>query len=433
MTGSRIPTIGPLERVAALPADTSIVVGLISGSHFVNHMYLVLLPPILGLLSGDFGVTLAALGFAMGLQGAINTVMQLPYGYLSDNHSRTLTLGICLGFGAAGVLVIVLSPSFEWLLAGQALIGLGVAGHHPSHYPLLADASPESIRGRVFSVHGFAGSLGFAAPPAIITAIISFSGLTWRHALGLIGVVGAIYTVIAIVVLRWFVSAEVRLPSPETTTTDQQSIADRVRAEFASLIRSPAILALALLALVASTASWGITSYVVVLLTDGYGIELSLANLTLSGMYLAGAVMILIGGELTDRFSAGPVIVTAYSVVAVIVAVLGSMTIPGLIAVACAIGIGGMRSLAGPARSKLTDRLSARTDLGKNFATITIGIMLGNAFAPPFFGALIERAGLRVTFLTIAAIGVLAVGLTIAILRTYSEDFTIVPSAVSGR
>ncbi|MDY6818745.1 MAG: hypothetical protein SVG88_08795, partial [Halobacteriales archaeon] len=80
-----------------------------------------------------------------------------------------------------------------------------------------------------------------------------------------------------------------------------------------------------------------------------------------------------------------------------------------------------------------TDRLSARTDLGKNFATITIGIMLGNAFAPPFFGALIERAGLRITFLTIAAIGVVAVGLTIAILRTYSEDFTIISSAVSGR
>lgn len=72
--------------------EKNLVVGLVSGSHFVNHMYLVLLPPILAILATEFDASLSVLGIALGAQALANTVCQLPYGYLSDTRSRTLSL-----------------------------------------------------------------------------------------------------------------------------------------------------------------------------------------------------------------------------------------------------------------------------------------------------------------------------------------------------
>jgi len=386
-------------------------------------MYLVLLPPLFGVLSHQFGVSLAALGLAMGVQGLVNTGFQLPFGYVSDNYSRRLTLGICLVFGAAGVAIIATAASFAWLVVGEAVLGIGVAGHHPAQYPLLADASEDAYRGRLYSVHAFAGNLGFAAGPAVIAAVVAIPGANWRDALGLVGVVGGLYAVVALAVLVWYVSDDVALPDVDATAETTASLRERVGGELRSLTSSPAILALAALTLVTSTASWGVTTYTVTLLTGSYGVGQSAANLTLSAMFVASAAAVLVGGGLTDRFSAGPVMLASYGLLGVFVLGLASMGMAPLLAVAVAVVAGGVRSLGNPARSTLTDRLSARTDLGKNFAVITIGIMLGSAIAPPVFGALMERVGAQPTFVAIAGVAGVALLLTLGILRTYRTEF----------
>lgn len=72
------------------------MVGLVAGSHVVNHAYLVALAPVIGLVADDFGVSIAAVGLAIGVQGGVVTLLQLPFGYLSDARSRTLVLAISL-------------------------------------------------------------------------------------------------------------------------------------------------------------------------------------------------------------------------------------------------------------------------------------------------------------------------------------------------
>ena len=398
------------RSLAGVSRETKLVVGLVGGAEFVNHTYLVLFPPILGLLAAEFDVGLAALGLAIGVQGATNAAFQLPFGHLSDRYDRRLVLGLSLAISTGSVFLIAAAPSYELLLVGQALLGVGVAGHHPVHFPLLAAATSERHRGRAFSVRGFLGSLGFGAPPAVVTAAVAVPGLTWRHAVAAIGLFGAVYTVLTLVAFRRYVGRSVTAP----TETDGDGDGDRTDA-------SPPILALALLALVSSTASWGLTSYVVVLLRDGYGLSLGIANLALTALFVVGAVTVLVGGDLADRIAAGPVLVASYASVAVVVAGLASFVVPPAAAVGAVLLVGGLRSLAGPARSKLADALSARADLGRTFATVTVGTMVGNAVAPPLFGALIERSGLRVAFLLIAAVSALAVGVTLAVLRGHGE------------
>lgn len=411
----RLPSLPDVSR------ETALVVGLVGGAEFVNHTYLVLFPPILGILSEEFGVSLAMLGLAMGVQGATNTAFQLPFGYLSDNYDRRIALGLSMALSTGSVFLVAFAPSFEVLLLGQALLGIGVAGHHPVHFPLLADATPEHLRARSFSVRGFLGTLGFGAVPVAFAGLLGLSGVTWRHAVALVGLFGAAYTALTLACFQRYVSEDVTAPrddaaAPTRDSPDDLPLGERVRREARAILASPGVLGLAVLALVASTASWGLTSYAVVLLENGYGLALDAANLTLSAMFGVGAVMVLVGGDFSDRFSPGPILVGSYSVVVVFVGLLASLAIPALAAVACLLVVGGVRTLAGPARSKLADRLSARSDLGRNFAIITVGIMAGNAVAPPLFGALIERSGLRVAFATIAAISVLAVLVTLFVL-----------------
>lgn len=399
--------------------EAKLVVGLVGVSHFINHMYLVLLPPIFGILAVEFDVGLAALGLAVGVQGLVNTAFQLPFGYLSDNHSRTITLGIGLGLGALGVFVLAAAPSYEWLLVGQAVLGVGIAAHHPAHFPLLADATDEQYRGRVFSLHGFSGNMGYAAAPAIIIAVLSLPGTTWRTAFLLIGIVGGTYALLCTVLLAWRVDDHITVPAPDPSEDENpfDSVGQRILTELGSLFSSPGILALATLALVTSMASWGIRSYAVVLLTDGYGFRLDAANVALTVMFVASAILILLGGELSDRISAGTVILSSFALLVVSAAGVASFLIPPVAALAFVVITGSAISLGMPARSKLTDRLSARNELGMNFALITVGVTTAGAAAPPFFGAVIDRNGFGVAFFIIAALGVLGALLAGVILR----------------
>ena len=402
----------------AVPRETTVVVGLVSGSHVINHTYLVLFPPILGVLAVEFDVGLAALGVAMGVQAFVNTAFQLPFGYLADTYDRTLALELCLGLGALGAFVLALAPTFEWLLVGQAILGVGIAGHHPAHFPLIADSTPERLRGRAFSVHGFAGNVGFGAAPLLIVAVMGL-GHSWRVAFALLGLFGLAYAFLAFVVLTRFVDPSIRVP--ERGGSQEGTPIQRVRSGVRAVFEAPGILALGLFALVGSTAGWGITSFVVTLLEEGYGVAPNVASLTLSAMFGAGALLMLAGGDLSDRFSPGPVIVGSYGLLVVFVLALSSLAVPPPVAIGAAILAGSVTSLAIPARDTLADALSQRADLGRNFAIITIGIMVGSTIAPPLFGFVIETAGFRVAFTSIAGVAALGVLITAWIVRTWGD------------
>jgi MFS family permease len=406
------------------PRETSVVVGLISGSHVVNHTYLVLFPPVLGVLATEFDVGLAALGGAIGVQAFVNTAFQLPYGYLADTYDRTLTLGMALGIGGLGVLVLAVAPTFEWLLVGQAIVGLGISGHHAAHYPLLSDAAPAGSRGRIFSVHGFAGNVGFAAPPVVVVAITSLPGTSWRHAFGVMGLFGLAYAACAVYVLRRHVPAGIRRPVPaETPDGARTALAGRVRSELRSLRRSPAVLSVGLLMLTASTVVWGVSTYVVQFLQEGYGVAPDVASLALTAMFLTGAVLILPGGVLTDKYGPGRVMVGGFAVSAVFVFGLSSLVLPPGGAIVAAVFGGSFCSFTVPARDKLTDLLSDRGDLGRNFAIATIGYMVSQTVTPPLFGAIIETVSFGAAFAGIGAVGLLTIGMTLAIVVRWREDF----------
>ncbi|MFC7029005.1 MFS transporter [Halomicroarcula sp. GCM10025710] len=409
-------------RQRALSSEGRRVVGVVSGSHFLNHMFLVLLPPIFGILVTEFDASLAELGLAVSVMSITSTAFQLPFGYLSDNYSRTLTLFIGLGSAAVGVFVIAIAGTFTVLLAGQALVGVGIGAHHPAHYPLMADATSEDNRAWAFSVHDTAGHLGYGAAPALIVTVSAIAGRTWRDVFMLVAVVSVVYALIAVVVLSRGVSKEVSAggrSGDSTESTEKKPLGQRVRTQLRSLVQSPAVLALTLLALVASMSGWGLRSFSVVLLTDGYSHDLTTANTVLTLMFVGSAVATLISGLLTDRLSATTIIVPAYLALGVGAVVAGSLSIPPLLAALGIVFAASAQSMGNPPSNKLLDNLSERADLGVNFAIITVGVTLGGSIAPPLFGALIDHAGFWAAFYLIGGFGILAIAIVLAVVRVY--------------
>ena len=402
----------------SVPKRTALVVGLVSGSQYVNHAFLVLLPPVLPILSGDLGVSISLLGVAMGVQALVNTAFQLPFGYLADHYDRTIALGISSVLGALGALITALSSNFPELVAGQVVLGIGVAGHHAAHYPLLSDATTEDTRGRAFAVYNFGGSLGFATPPVVSTFVIAVVGLTWRHAIGLVAVVGLAYAVAITAVFAWRVDDAITAPNVEASATDA-SLADRVRTQLRALVAAPGILAVAVLTLLSSTANWGVTSYAVVFLTDAYGLSLGVSNVVLTGLFVVGAGSILVGGYLTDRFGGGRVLVVSFVGLTGLLGLVSAEVVPAVVAIGLFLLLGGVRSLASPARDQLTERLATRGTVAKSFAIVTIGIMLGNAIAPPLFGYLIPRVGVQTTFFAITGVALGATVVTLLVVVTF--------------
>jgi MFS family permease len=421
-------TTRPGEILRSVPRDTGLVVGSISVSQFFNHSFLVLLPPILPVLSEDLDVSLALLGVALGAQALVNTAFQIPFGYLADRYDRTLTLGISSVLGGVGALLTAVAPNYATLIAAQVVLGVGVAGHHPAHYPLLTDATADSVRGRAFAVYNFGGSLGFATPPVVVTAVVAVPGLSWRHAVFLVGAAGLVYAVVVTALFALRVDDEVTAPNldpdAETETETEVPLTERVRTELRSLVAEPGILALSVLALVSSTASWGLTSYAVVFLTTVYAVPLGVANLTLTGVFVVGAGAILLGGTLTDRFGGGTVLIVSYVGLTGLVASVATGAVPAAAAIALFLLIGGARSVSGPARDELTERLATSGTVGKSFAVVTIGIMLGSAIAPPAFGLLIERGGVRTAFFVVAGVTLLATVVTGVVVARVQADRT---------
>jgi MFS family permease len=403
-------------------SQAALVVGLVGGSHVVNHMYFMLLPPVTTVAAADLGVDAAGIGLAIGLLGLVVTGLQLPFGHLSDTRGRTVVLAISLGFGAVGAALTATADSYAWLLGAQVLLGIGIAGHHPAHYPLLSAATDPGTRGRAFSVHGFTGAVGFALPPAIV-AVATQLGFGWRFPLGAIAAVGAVYAAACLWIVRRYVDDEITAPTDTSRAGEPWSVGRvgrlprRAAGALRGMVSRPGIVLLTVLWLLTSMGAWGIKTQTVPLLTDTYGLGPAAANAVVSAMFVLGAVLMFGGGWLTDRTSPGTVLVAGYVAFVGVTAMLATGALPVVAAGGLALVLAATIDYSRPARATLADRFSTEDDIGKNFGLVTIGISGGAAVAPPVLGWLSESAGVAASFGAMAAIGLVAIALTAVVLR----------------
>ena len=185
-----MPAIEDGRRVNAFtPLRFVLVFGLVSGlGDFVYEGARSVVGPYLG----TFGASAALVGVVTGAGEAVALVLRLFSGRISDRTGRHWAITIT-GYAITMASVPLLALAGPLWLACAFVIGerFGKAVRSPSRDTMLAEASVELGRGRVFAVHEALDQTGALVGPLVVAAVLAGTG-SYRWSFAVLAVPGAL-------------------------------------------------------------------------------------------------------------------------------------------------------------------------------------------------------------------------------------------------
>lgn len=393
--------------------------GIVSGGHFLSHLYILAYPPLFPLLIDDFGLNNTQLGLIMSVVALSTFVFQTPVGELVDRIGAKRVFVAGLAFTAGGTALVGAATSYSVLLLFALIAGIGQSAFHPADYTLLDAVTEGKQEGKSFGVHTFAGYAGFAAAPAVVGGIGVLYG--WQTALFAVGGFGLVYAAIAQVVM---------------TPVHRRRMAEIDREddgggflENLSALAKPAILGMFAFFVAITMANKGIQTFTTVFVVTDLSLTDVVGNTALTAYFSLAAVGVLVGGVLADRFNVRGVIVGTLTLAALFTWVT---TLPiaavGTVVIGLFSAIGFCYGMALPARDRLINAFSTAETTGKSFGFVYTGLPLGGFIAPALLGAIIDFAGFaRIAFLLVGAfyIGAALIVVGVVLYRTGEGGFSV--------
>lgn len=402
---------GPAVIAARLRAEDTRVVALVGSGHFFSHFYGIILPPLFPLLASEFGVGYAALGLLLTAENLATTLCQTPIGFLVDRFGARRLLLVGLGVMSGAVALMGAAPGYYALLALMALSGIGNSVFHPADYAILSGRVAPARLGRAFSLHTFAGHVGWALAPGVVVGLTAVVG--WRGALFAVGLCGLAGLAV--------MASQGRLLDADAATGRASGAKPTPRRGGGArpgalrLLLSPAMLLFFGYMALASLASGGLNGFTVAVLVDLRGLPLAEANAALTALLIAGALGVLLGGQLADRTRRHDLVITGgFLAAAAVLAALTALTPPLLAVVAALAGVGLMLGAIRPSRDMMVRAAAPEGMVGRVFGFVTTGMNVGGAIAPLLFGWLIDSGRGNLVF--VLAGGCMLFALTAALL-----------------
>lgn len=282
----------PQGAAARTPSRTRLLTEAmvwLSLGHLTTDLFSATVPTLQPVLTERFSMSLAQAGVLGGVFMFSSSVLQLPFGILSDRlQSRAFSI---IGPLAAGIFLSSLSwaESYGMLLLLVFLGGMGVAAFHPQSTGEASRLSGER-KGVGVAVFITAGTFGLACGPPYMAAIIDnfgFSRLPLAMTLAIV-VCGLMF---------------LRLPAPPPHAVANR----RIDWPALSAVRKP-LTVLYLLVVIRSTVQLGVGQFLTLYLTRERGFSIEAASLALALFFLAAAVGSLAGGHLADRIGGARVV-----------------------------------------------------------------------------------------------------------------------------
>ena len=383
------------------------VLALVATGHFFAHFYVIVLPPLFPLLREELAVSYAALGLLLTMPSLVTMVLQTPVGFLVDRFGARWPLVIGLGIMSAAVAAAGFATGYWTLFVLMILMGVGNSVFHPADYAILAARIEHRRLGRAFSVHTFAGHLGWAVAPGTVVSLTAL--WSWQAALAITGLCGLVVALVISVHGREL-DAPASDADPGATPREaaQSPEAAPGRAGFALLFSAPMLLFF-LYMVMAAVATAGLNGFTVTALVNLHGVGLTAANAALTAFLTASALGVLLGGWLADRTRRHDlVLVAGFCLAAAVLVLIGLLSLPiaGVVAALTLVGLaqGAIR----PSRDMMVRAIAPAGAVGTVFGWVTTGMFVGAALAPVFFGWLIDRSLERWVFILAALAMLLA-------------------------
>jgi FSR family fosmidomycin resistance protein-like MFS transporter len=419
---------------------------LVSSSHFTQHVFYRILPPLIPVLAVALDYPLWQLGLLITLYSLGMGVVQAPFGVLSDRIDRRYLLPTGLALAGAAYVLFAFAPtlgaslpavtlfnhSFEGgflvMSLAMVIVGIGLAVVHPAGYPMITDNVETDNKGKVLGVFGASSKFGDAATPALVAVLLLV--LPWERIILLFGVAGIVYGIGLYAALR---SEEYEtMPSGQRTEGSEGStneILDRDRRSFFYPIT-----AIYLFFVSSGLTSHGINAFLPAFLVAVYAYSFevmgvpvgaeSVANVYFALVLIAGAVVQLYLGGLLDRYDPRLILMGCMAVATVGLIALAMIDLPPLALAAVIVVLGTGLYGVNPARDALISDLSPPDYEGRIFGYLFTATSLVGAAFPTVIGYLLEVVGMRQGFLMLA-IGTILAGGCIALLysdRIYRAD-----------
>ena len=391
------------------PADRK-VVGLVGMGHFASHFYFLVLPPLFPVLAEAFGVSYTQLGFALSVMAMTSAVVQTPVGFLVDRYGARPFLAAGLVLSGLSIVGVGIFATYEALLVLMVLFGVGDSVIHPSDYAILNKTVDPRRMGRAFSVHTFAGHLGFAAAPVTVIALSEWFG--WREALLVCGAGG-----VALGAVMFLHRHLLGRGEESVSGGPGRSVSGGI----ALLLSAPMLVGFVFYAAIAVTGA-GMTGFGITALHLHFDLPLAEAGAAVSAYLFAAPVGVMLSGWMSDRTA------RHHSFVVVCFGVLAAAALAIAIATPRLAVVVGLFAIAGffvgavnPARDMLIRSMVTVTETGKAFGFVTIGLSAGGVVAPLLYGWILDHSDPIAIFWAIGAMALVTIAVVTATARVQSR------------
>jgi len=386
------------------------VIALVSSSHGVSHFFHLVLPPMFPWLRDAFGLSYAELGLLMTVLFTVSGIGQALAGFLVDRVGAAPVMQGALALFAGGATLIGLASSWEWLVAGAVLIGLGNASFHPVDYSILNARVATPRLGHAYAMHGVAGSLGWALAPVFMVGIAQFAG--WQGAFFGAALLAA--AMLAAVSLRRDLltvasqrAAEGARPSAGSGPSGPAQAAAAGPLDF---MRLPAVWFSFAFFFASAFALGGVQSFGPESARLLHEVPLGVVALCLTAYMLSSAAGMIAGGFVaTDPSRAERTIAMAFGLAAVVAVTLPFVPWPGAAMPVPFALMGFAAGVANPSRDLLIRRAAPPGATGRVYGVVYSGLDLGMSIAPPIFGLMLDRGAPAGVWIGIAVAQVLMI------------------------
>ena len=373
------------------------VISLIAVAHFMSHVHGMLLPPILGQVKEAFGVTYTQVALAITVFNVASALLQTPAGFLVDRIGARVMLTGGLILSGVGIAAAALLPGYWFFIIAYGLMGVANTVYHPADYSILSAAIDGKKIGKAFSIHTFAGYLGFGVTPAMVLATAAIWG--WHGAF--LFVAGLTFAVAILLIVAGSVLPRAVRKPPDPARSASSKGAAKVGLD---LLLSPPVLRNLLFFFCLAMANGGIQTFTVVGMGAIHGTPASVANVALSAFLLFSAGGVLLGGIIADRTPHHErVAAIGFACTSTMAILMAWVNMPAALLIGV-MALGGLlNGIIQPSRDMMVRAVTPAGSFGKVFGFVTTGFNFGGVVSPLLYAWLMDRGEPRAIFMIVVA------------------------------
>ncbi|MDM5334696.1 MFS transporter [Ureibacillus composti] len=330
-------------------------------------------------IAKDFNLSPSVMGVVLSSFFAGYALMQLPGGWLADKFGSRKVITIAIFFWSLFTVLTGMAWSLMSMIFIRFMFGLGEGGYPAASSKAIADVFPKQERTSAQTIMMSSNSLGGVIAPLIATPLLVWIG--WQNLFIAIGILG-----VFVAALLWYYL------SPKNMQIENDENEKVQKASFKEVLKIRTSWQLTIMWFGVSTVVWGLISWMPPYLVNVRGLDLMSMGMLTSIPAFAGAIGVILGGQLIKSLLIGKekhLAVVSFIIMIVSLYLLFNAPSVALVIVYQSICM----FFHGPIVAiifGLPHRLFSRNVIGTTFGMINLGGMVGAFLAPMVMGYLIE-------------------------------------------